>query len=286
MTISIELIKILIIFFPGIWITSILQFFNLKNKEYSNLRFLLYSFINGVLILFILGLLGLKDFLDPNTKDVFAVLYNLPISLILYIFLLSTTIGITFLYIKCNSFTHWIAYSLGFTYETGSETLLDAIYHSKAGYLKELQDSAVHIKLLNGEADYYGFLRYYEIQNNLVEIILSSPQIRFNKNFYGKEYTQDNIYLQLQPFSFQIEYVTLLEETKSKDESKAKEETEEESKKTLKEKLTNFLENKGDRVGRKLLIFLWFLVFYFRDSVYIANTGTQNSLFIHYFISF
>ena len=279
MTISIELIKILIIFFPGIWITSILQFFNLKNKEYSNLRFLLYSFINGVLILFILGLLGLKDFLEPNAKDVFAVLYNLPISLIVYIFLLSTTIGITFLYIKCNSLIHWIAYGLGFTYETGSETLLDAIYHSKVGYLKELQDSAVHIKLLNGEADYYGFLRYYEIQNNLVEIILSSPQIRFNKNFYGKEYERDNIYLQLQPFSFQIEYAYLLK-------TKSEEETKVEIKKTFKEKLVYFLEMKGNLVGILFLAFLWFLVIYFKDSVHIVNADNQNSLVIRYFINF
>lgn len=279
MTISIELIKILIIFFPGIWITSILQFFNLKNKEYSNLRFLLYSFINGVLILFILGLFGLKDFFNPNSKDVFAVLYNLPISLIGYIFLLSTTIAITFLYIKCNSLIHWVAYVLGLTYETGSETLLDAIYHSKTGYLKGLQDSAVHIKLLNGEADYYGLLRYYEIQNNFVEIILSNPQVRFNKNFYGKEYEQDNIYLQLQPFSFQIEYAYLSK-------VKSEEETKVEIKKTFKEKLVYFLEMKGNLVGILFLAFLWFLVIYFKDSVHIVNADNQNSLVIRYFINF
>lgn len=267
MNISLELIKVLIIFFPGIWITSILQFFNPKNKEYSNLRFLLYSFINGVLILFILGLLGLKDFLDPNAKDVFAILYNLPISLIGYIFLLSTTVGLSFLCIKGNAYIHWIFYTLRFTFETGSETLLDAIYHSKNSYLRKLQDSNVHIKLLNGQAEYYGFLQYYEKHDDLVEIILTDSKIHFN----DKEYKKENIYLQLKPLSFQIEY-----EYENEIEEENREESKSNSKKTFKE----IFENNGDLIGIGLLIFLWILVFYFRNSIYIPNTNAENFLFI------
>lgn len=268
MNISIELIKIAITFFPGVLITLILQLFNQKNKVYSNFQFVMYSFINGVFIFILLYFFNLKDIFFSETKDIIAILQKLPSKTIFFILLITILTGLTMVYIRGSALIHLITLKLRVSFGVGFPTLLDAIYNSKERYMVNLQDSIVHIKLLDGSADYYGILAYYEIYDDSVEFIIKDVDIRFKNNPYpidnpSIEYDKDSIYLNLKKFTFQIEYTICNEKEFS-------------FKEVIKEKIRK---NRGIIV----IFILWFLLIYFKD--FFINPNINESTSIYYFIN-
>lgn len=70
------ILKIMITFFPGIIVTSILQLFNPRNKKFSNVEFTLYSFVYGMITNLFISII-FKTGLDfsltilPTKKDLF-----------------------------------------------------------------------------------------------------------------------------------------------------------------------------------------------------------------------
>lgn len=224
-----NLLKLALLLFPGVIVTSILQFFNIKSQMYSTVKFCLYSFIYGTMIeLFYFSLFVKQEIILKISSEKNKVLglkveeLELSISYqdILFLLIISILVGLILSFLRNSGYIHKIFNKYHVTYETGFETLLYAIYHSKDDDFLTAATYYVHIKLLNGKASYYGILRAYEEQKEYIEIFLKEPEIYFenntpklsNENKYNptvskKIYEKDFIYLQLKPCEFYIEYI-------------------------------------------------------------------------------
>lgn len=205
-----------IIFLPGIVTTSILQFFNTLNKKYTQMIFFLYSFLNGVITYFIIFsfrkknlFLTLNSFVSEKTSkdstnltpfitDDFDFLLSLIIAFVLGLFLS---------FIRNRGSLHQIASKFGITYETGFNSALEYIYKNNSIYTNSLKESFVNIKLLDGSALYQGTLMVQEFHPEFTEILLNDVTIIFPNNLGENiKYEQSDIYLQLKPGTFVIEW--------------------------------------------------------------------------------
>ncbi|MGL6113524.1 MAG: hypothetical protein ACRC1R_00655 [Cetobacterium sp.] len=193
------ILKIMITFFPGIIVTSILQLFNPRNKKFSNVEFTLYSFVYGMITNLLISIV-FKTGLDfsltilPTKKDLF-------ISFGFALFL-GTIVSL----LRNCGFLHNLAFKFHISYEHGFSNALDFIYNSSFPQAKEIRRSFVNIKLLDGSASYYGELIVQEIHPTYTEIVLKKPDIFFKNNRKSLIYEQDAIYLQLIPGTFFMEF--------------------------------------------------------------------------------
>lgn len=212
MTLSKELVSIMILFFPGIIVTTMLQYFNIKSKRYSEFEFILYCFINGIAVIFILYLLNferehifniLKCEEFSKIKD--TLLTEFSNKKFFYIFTVTILFALTLINIRTNSAIRKLAADLSLTFETGYETLLDATYHSKEDIFQELQNKGVEIKI--GNNSYLGTLEYCEVHETTVEIIIKEIDSR---TFKEKD---SYVYLSPERQNLQIRYVEILNQT-------------------------------------------------------------------------
>lgn len=211
------ILNIAIIFLPGIIVTSILQFFNTLNKKYTSITFFLYSFLNGIFTYFILFYFRKKSlFLTLNTlvlntsskksNDITLFIthdFDFFLSLIIACFL-----GILFSFIRNRGYLHSLAFHLKITYESGFDSIIEYIYKDNSNYTNSLKLSYVNVKLLDGSAIYQGKLIMQEFRIEFTEILLNDVDIFFKNNPLdeNKKYHQSDIYLQLKPGTFIIEW--------------------------------------------------------------------------------
>ncbi len=205
-----------IIFLPGIVTTSILQFFNTLNKKYTQMIFFLYSFLNGAITYFIIFFFKKKSLFETLNSFLSGKTSKDSTNLVPFItndfdFLLSLVIalilGIFFSFIRNKGSLHRIASSFGITYETGFNSALEYIYKDDTLYTNSLKESYVNIKLLDGTAIYKGILVVQELHPEFTEILLHNVEILFiNNPLETKKYRQNDVYLQLKPGTFVIEW--------------------------------------------------------------------------------
>lgn len=192
-------LKIMITFFPGIIVTSILQLFNPRNKKFSNVEFTLYSFVYGMITNLLISVLyktGLDFSLKtlPTKNDLFTS------------FGFALFLGIIVSFLRNCGLLHNLAFKFHVSYEHGFSNALDFIYNSSFSQAKEIRKSYVNIKLLDGSASYYGQLVVQEIHPTYTEIVLKNPDVFFKNNQKSVSYEQDAIYLQLIPGTFFMEF--------------------------------------------------------------------------------
>lgn len=215
-------IKILFLFLPGIFSTTILELFNEKNKKYSVNERIFYSFILSILSYF-LYLILVKIFYQSNNKNLLIELINFngtsfPLSIreIFFLSLIGVALGIIFTILRTQGLIHKYTCKYRISYETGFNSVFKTIYKSNEKEMKNLREKYVQIKLLDGTADYYGFIKLYEIHDNYIEVLLfgsetlanGDVEINFKNNLRNpKEYTQKAIYLILLNGTFIIEYL-------------------------------------------------------------------------------
>lgn len=236
--IDFNLLKLALLLFPGVIVTSILQFFNIKSQMYSTVKFCLYSFIYGTMIEFFYFSLFVKQEIilkisSEKNKVLGLKVEELELSIgyqdILFLLFISVLIGLILSFLRNSGHIHKIFTKYHITYETGFETLLYAIYHSKDEDFLNAANCFVHIKLLNGKISYYGILKAYEDQKEYIEILLKESDIYFENNTPSlssekqynptvpkKVYKKDFIYLQLKPCEFHIEYIKPKKDTQTK----------------------------------------------------------------------
>ena len=222
-----EIFTLGVVLFPGVIVTSILQFFNIKSESYNNIKFCLYSFIYGLIIELFYFSFSLKENLKFEIgvgKDAKVKLRDFIISInwkdIFWLLIISIIIGVILSFLRNSGYVHGRASRYRITYETGFKTLLYSIYHSQEEYFVNVAKCYVYIKLLNGKAGYYGVLMAYEDQKDYIEILLKNVDIYFENNLPSisqneeereappkKNYKKPYLYLQLRPCEFQIEYV-------------------------------------------------------------------------------
>lgn len=219
-TITIETALLL---FPGIIFSTILQIFNIRNKNYSKFKFYLYSFIFGIIIqIFTYSFIFKKDIMSYNDIN------KLEVKEFFILLIITIIIALLFVFIKNNGIIYKIAFYFGITFETGFETLLDSIYHSSIKKINAPRNCFVRIKMLDGSATYYGTLEGYDIHETYIEILLNVSRIFLKNNppdisnnlelKKTKKYYKDckYIYLQLKPCEFQIEYIIKNEQKMTK----------------------------------------------------------------------
>ncbi|MGL4866208.1 MAG: hypothetical protein ACRC3I_11865 [Cetobacterium sp.] len=193
------ILKIMITFFPGIIATSVLQFFNPRNKKYSSVEFTLYSFVYGVIIS-----IGINHFF--NTGLDFS-LNSLPDKNELVLsFFVAFFVGITSSFLRNCGLFHAIAHQFHISYESGFENALDFIYKSSFKNAKLIRKSYVNVKLLDGSATYYGEIVVQESHSDYVELVLKNVSIFFKNNPKDVRYEQDAVFLQLVPGTFFIDF--------------------------------------------------------------------------------
>ena len=221
-----ELLKLGLILFPGVIVISILQIFNVKSETYTNTKFFLYSFINGIIIEFLYFLFFLKSKFkiefNPENDNIIEIkdfMISIDYKDIFFLILISILTGIVLSFLRNNGYIHNIFYKFNITYETGFETLFYSIYHSKDKEFSEASQLDVCIRFLDGKAIYYGELVGYDIQKEYIEIFLKdvkvylknknelSDVIEENSGSFNKFYKREFIYLQLKSCEFQIEYI-------------------------------------------------------------------------------
>ena len=209
-------IKILFLLLPGIITVAILQFFNEKNKKYSLNETFFFSFIFSIVSYIIYSffdkgvLVRLINYDDLN--------FPLTTCNILCLCLIGTILGLIFTFLRTRGAVHRVANILKLSYETGFKTVLETIYKSNFPVMETLRGKYVQIKLFDGTADYYGFIKYYESHDNYTEFLLfgtdclsddeeKQVEITFKNNSNpSKTYTQSAVYLKLPNGSFSIEY--------------------------------------------------------------------------------
>lgn len=210
-----------LILFPGVVVTSILQFFNIKSEAYNNIKFSLYTFIYGTIINIFYFCLTKENFefkIQFNNKESikiedFVIFVDRKDIIILLI--ISTIIGIVLSFLRNSGRVHREASKYGITYETGFKNLLYSIYHSKEEEFIKASSSNVCVRLLQDKIVYYGNLIAYEVQKDYTEIFLRDVKIYLKDNgllnierenlveFYERAF----IYLQLKSCEFRIEYI-------------------------------------------------------------------------------
>ena len=183
-----SLLKLALLLFPGVIVTSILQFFNIKSQAYNTIKFCLYSFLYGIIIEFFYFSFifeqNIKLKVNLKAKD-FEILdiieFNVFIGYrdILFLLVISILIGLFLSFLRNSGYIHKIFLKYHITYETGFETLLHSIYHSKEKDFLNAARYYVHIKLLNGKVSYYGILKAYEDQKEYIEIFLRRESMYF-----------------------------------------------------------------------------------------------------------
>lgn len=199
-------IKILFLFLPGIIATVILEFFNEKNKKFSIKDFFICSFTLGV-VSYILYSIYEKDILT-SLMNYNENLFPLKEKDIFYLSVIGLILGIILTYLRTHGKIYLLANKLKISYETGFKDVFTSIYKSDNKDMKKLREKYIQIKLIDGTADYYGFLKHYEKHDNYTEVLLYEVDIIFNKNLgSSSEYTQEAIYLNLLNGTFQIEFV-------------------------------------------------------------------------------
>lgn len=207
-------IKILFLFLPGIISVSIMQYFKNKNVKYTVNETFLYSFINGVFSYVIYSLVN-KDIL---TKLINYDNNNFPLVIddIFYLCLIGIFLGVFFTYLRTHGIINKIFRYFKISYEDGYETVLETIHKYDLDELEKVREKFVQIKLLDGTADYFGFIKHYEIHNEYTEFLLfgndsikkEPVEINFKNNLGPtKEYKQDAVYLLLKNGSFVIEFL-------------------------------------------------------------------------------
>lgn len=194
------ILKIMITFFSGIIVTSILQLFNPRNKKFSNVEFTLYSFVYGMITSLLISIIY-KTGLDFSLK-MLPTKEDLLISFGFALFL-----GIFVSFLRNCGFLHNLAFKFHISYEHGFDNALDFLYKSSFSEAKKIRKSYVNVKLLDGTATYYGSLVAQEVQTTYTEIVLKEVDIFFKNNPLSNKYKQDAVYLQLVPGTFFIEFV-------------------------------------------------------------------------------
>lgn len=233
---SLNSIRVLFLFLPGIITVSILQLFNPKNKKFSVNEIFMYSFIFGVLSY--LGAYGtayimelfISFFQYIKTPDVGLNLSELAKDSHKYINILEISLNNSDLKISLSQITvsctigmilgliatslrnkgiiHKKALKLGVSYETGYPNVLSTIYKSNSAYAEKLRGAPVSIKMLDGTSSYQGRVKYYDFNESHIELLLEEVTIFFKNNEKGlpKLYKQDSVYLTLIPGTFILEF--------------------------------------------------------------------------------
>lgn len=210
-------IKILFLFLPGIISTAILQIFNEKNERFSIKEYFVYSFIFGIISYLLYSFTPWN-----NNPDIFYSLitydnksFPLRTKDIFFLSAFGVALGILFCFIRNCGITHLVANKFKISYETGFKNVLTTIYKSNDKDAQMLRKCYAMVKLLDGTADYYGYLKYYEIHENYTEICLCKDDksgevdINFTKNLgNSKEYRQNGVYLNLLNGTFTIEFAS------------------------------------------------------------------------------
>lgn len=194
------ILKIMITFFSGIIVTSILQLFNPRNKKFSNVEFTLYSFVYGMITSLLISIIyntGLDFSLKtlPTKED------------LLISFGFALFLGMFVSFLRNCGLLHNLAFKCHISYEHGFSNALDFLYKSSFSEAKKIRKSYVNVKLLDGTATYYGSLVAQEVQTTYTEIVLKEVDIFFKNNPLSNKYKQDAVYLQLVPGTFFIEFV-------------------------------------------------------------------------------
>ena len=209
-------IKILFLFLPGIITVAILQLFNEKSKKYSLNETFFFSFVSGIISYIIYSFFNKEVLIKLINYDDL----NFPLTTldIFYLCLIGTALGVLFTFLRTRGTIHNLANKVKISYETGFETVLATIYKSNFPEMETLRGKYVQIKLFDGTADYYGFIKYYECFDNYTEFLLfgtdslsdnvqEQVEITFKNNSNSnKNYTQSAVYLKLPNGSFSIEY--------------------------------------------------------------------------------
>lgn len=209
-------LNLLIIFLPGIITTSILQFFNTLNKKYTQLIFFLYSFLNGILTYLIIFFFRKKSLLltlntlsssvstDKSNPVALFITHDLDF---LFSLIIACFLGFLFSFIRNRGYLHSLAFHFGISYESGFDSIVEYIYKDNSNYTNSLKSSFVNIKLLDGSAIYQGKLIMQEFRPEFTEILLNDVNIFFKNNpLDNREYHQSDVYLQLKPGTFIIEW--------------------------------------------------------------------------------
>lgn len=208
------IIKILFLFLPGIIAVSIMQYFKNKNRKYTVNETFLYSFIIGVISYVIYSIFEkevITKLINYNTNN-----FPLVTKDIFYLCSIGILLGVMFTYLRTHGVINKIFSYFKISYEDGYETVLETIHKYDFGELEKVREKFVQIKLLDGTADYFGFIKHYEIHNEYTEFLLfgndsikKEPVEIIFKNNLGpsKEYKQDAVYLLLKNGSFVIEFL-------------------------------------------------------------------------------
>lgn len=224
---NIELLKLGLALFPGVIVTSILQFFNIKSKQYNNTKFFLYSFIYGTVIEFFYFSFFLKEkfskeieLIKNKSLEIEKLINLITYKDVLYLIMISSLIGVFLSFLRNSGYIHKLFSKFKITYETGFETLLYSIYHSKEVEFVKASGLEVCVKFLNCKSIYYGNLVSYEDQKEYIEIFLEDAKIYLKEDSEEllrdrverldpseKFYERKFLYLQLKPCEFQIEYI-------------------------------------------------------------------------------
>lgn len=196
-------INLILIFFSGIIVTTILQLFNARNKKYNQIELVFSTFVNGMFLnIVIFKFVFKKSFINILYENLKINENEFFISIFFSIFM-----GILFVYIRENGILHLIAYKCNISFTSGFENILDMIMKDSDKDIKDLKKCFVNIKFLDGSVNYQGKIKAQETQANYIEILLENVQIDFPKNiFENKEYFQPAVYLQLIPGTFKIEF--------------------------------------------------------------------------------
>jgi len=202
--VSVLAIKILLLFFPGIFAVKIMELLIEGKKKYSNTEWVVNSFLLGLISYFITSFLPKSsgDFIEifSNVETIRMSTWNIASATLIALclaFILSTIIN--------KDIFHDICRKLKVTNETSSNNVLGSIYYSSKADRKILQDSWVLVRRYDSDTVFQGNLSDYQFTNGRIELLLKDVSVFYN-NKSTPSYKVKAIYFSALPEQIYLEY--------------------------------------------------------------------------------
>lgn len=216
MALSALTFKILFLFFPGILCTKILDLFVKDKVKHTKLEWIINSFLLGVISHLIAlfscfifskfksGYLSisydLKIFNDVNN-------FNMSISYLIITTIIAIMLACLISRIMSNDSLYKWAITHKLTINSGRDSVLKDIYSFIDPEMTELQNSWVRIRRYADDISYIGYITYFNLNNNKLEVLLHDVDFYYNNNEIPS-YSEKAVYLNVSIEDIYIEYLS------------------------------------------------------------------------------